>query len=56
MLFSEYIQNIKEEKLQEGVSEKLNELQENGQLEATVLLSGQVYLTERYLEYINFAE
>lgn len=51
MTFSEFIEVQKNEKLQEGVAAKLDEMQVDGTLEATVLLSGQVWLTERYLEY-----
>ena len=48
-LFSDYLQ--KDGQLQEGVAELLNERQEAGTLEAMCLLSGQVWLTQKYMEW-----
>lgn len=48
-LFSDYLQ--KDGQLQDGVAELLNERQEAGTLEAMCLLSGQVWLTKKYMEW-----
>lgn len=56
MTFSEFIEKKENKKLQEGVAAKLNEMQANGTLGATILLSGQVWLTEYYLKYQELAQ
>lgn len=53
MTFSEFIEEKENKKLNEGVAAKLNELQQNGTLEATILLSGQIWLTNHYINYRN---
>lgn len=53
-LFSDYLQT--DGQLQDGVAEFLNESQKDGTLEATCLLSGQVWLTQKYMEWKELSQ
>lgn len=55
MLFSEFLANEKHVKLDKGVAENLNEVQNYGGLESLILLSGQTWLTACFLEYRQLA-
>lgn len=56
MKFSDFLKDVKGHKINDEVSNHFDELQNDNTLEVTVILSGQVALTQAFFDYQKFIE
>lgn len=56
MKFGDFLKDVKGHEVSDEVVDHFNELQDNNTLEVTIILSGQVALTQAFFDYQKFIE